>query len=101
MLFPIIWSSQKTGENLDDCSGPVALMNRGYHQSKNSPNSSESRYTSLDYALMEEHIEVAQYMIEQGGLSITGIQDIAALKIQVILWQCMLLILMQSYITLA
>ena len=32
---------------------------------------------------MGEHMEVAQYMVEQGGLSITGIQDIAALKIQV------------------
>ena len=32
---------------------------------------------------MGEHHEVAQYMIEQGALSITGIQDIAALKIQV------------------
>ena len=43
------------------------------------------RYTPLDYALMGEHLEVAQYMIEQGALSITGIQDIAALKIQVII----------------
>ena len=41
-----------------------------------------SRYTPLDYALMGEHHEVAQYMLEQGALSITGIQDIAALKIQ-------------------
>ena len=41
------------------------------------------RYTPLDYALMGEHYDVAQYMIEQGALSITGIQDIAALKIQV------------------
>jgi inversin len=48
-----------------------------------SPFSSFLSYTSLDYALMEEHIDVAQFMIEQGGLSITGIQDIAALKIQV------------------
>ena len=32
---------------------------------------------------MGEHMEVSQYMVEQGGLSITGIQDIAALKIQV------------------
>ena len=31
---------------------------------------------------MGEHHEVAQYMLEQGALSITGIQDIAALKIQ-------------------
>lgn len=43
------------------------------------------RYTPLDYALMGEHHDVAQYMIEQGALSITGIQDIAALKIQVLL----------------
>ena len=41
------------------------------------------RYTPLDYALTGEHMEVAQYMVEHGGLSITGIQDIAALKIQV------------------
>ena len=32
---------------------------------------------------MGEHHEVAQFMIEQGGLSITGIQDIAACKVQV------------------
>ncbi|KAK7501506.1 hypothetical protein BaRGS_00007310 [Batillaria attramentaria] len=42
----------------------------------------EDRYTPLDYALMGEHHDVAQYMIEQGALSITGIQDIAATKIQ-------------------
>lgn len=41
------------------------------------------RYTPLDYALMGEQHDVAQYMIDQGALSITGIQDIAALKIQV------------------
>lgn len=40
----------------------------------------------LDYALMGEHHEVAQFMIEQGGLSITGIQDIAACKVQVRYW---------------
>ena len=32
---------------------------------------------------MGEHHDVAQFMIEQGALSITGIQDIAACKIQV------------------
>ncbi|XP_025099577.1 inversin-like isoform X3 [Pomacea canaliculata] len=42
----------------------------------------EDRYTPLDYALMGEYHDVAQYMIEQGALSITGIQDIAATKIQ-------------------
>uniref|UniRef100_K1PRS0 Inversin n=1 Tax=Magallana gigas TaxID=29159 RepID=K1PRS0_MAGGI len=42
----------------------------------------EDRYTPLDYALMGEHHDVAQYMLEQGALSITGIQDLAALSIQ-------------------
>ncbi|XP_052080740.1 inversin-like [Mytilus californianus] len=46
----------------------------------------EERYTPLDYALMGEHHDVAQYMIEQGALSITGIHDIAALKIQVLIF---------------
>lgn len=32
---------------------------------------------------MGEHHDVAQYMLEQGALSITGIQDLAALSIQV------------------
>ena len=32
---------------------------------------------------MGEYHDVAQFIIEQGGLSITGIQDIAACKVQV------------------
>ncbi|XP_014671367.1 PREDICTED: inversin-like [Priapulus caudatus] len=40
--------------------------------------------TALDYALMGEHQEVAQYLIEQGGLSINAIQDIAVAKIQAV-----------------
>jgi hypothetical protein len=45
---------------------------------------------------MGEHHDVAQYMIEQGALSITGIQDIAATKIQVhvlSIWKYMLMML--------
>ncbi|XP_070570393.1 inversin-like [Ptychodera flava] len=42
----------------------------------------EDRFTPLDYALLNDHHDVAQYMIEQGALSITGIRDIAASKIQ-------------------
>ena len=34
------------------------------------------RYTPLDNALMGEHHKVAQYMLEQRALSITGIQNI-------------------------
>ena len=41
------------------------------------------RYTALDYALIGRHYDVAQYMMECGALSITGIQAIAASKIQV------------------
>ena len=45
---------------------------------------SEERYTPLDYALLNSHHEVAQFMIENAGaLSINGIRDIAASKIQV------------------
>jgi len=42
----------------------------------------EDRYTPLDYALMGEYYEVCQFMIEHGAVSITGIQDVAAVKIQ-------------------
>jgi len=42
----------------------------------------EDRYTPLDYALMGEYFEVCQFMIEHGAVSITGIQDVAAIKIQ-------------------
>ena len=43
---------------------------------------SEERYTPLDYALLNSHHEVAQFMIEYGALSINGVRDIAAAKIQ-------------------
>ncbi|XP_067019764.1 inversin-like [Acropora muricata] len=41
-----------------------------------------ARLTPLDYAIMGDHQDVAQYMIEQGGFTINGIQDIAATTIQ-------------------
>ena len=43
----------------------------------------EDRFTPLDYALLNDHHEVSQYMVEQGALSITGIRDMAATRIQV------------------
>ena len=43
----------------------------------------EDHFTPLDYALLNDHHEVSQYMIEQGALSITSIRDIAATRIQV------------------
>ncbi|XP_072033819.1 uncharacterized protein [Amphiura filiformis] len=42
----------------------------------------EDHFTPLDYALLNDHHEVSQYMIEQGALSITSIRDIAAIRIQ-------------------
>ncbi|RMX60381.1 hypothetical protein pdam_00021316 [Pocillopora damicornis] len=41
-----------------------------------------SRLTPLDYAIIGDHQDVAQYMIEQGALTINGIQDIAATTVQ-------------------
>ncbi len=40
------------------------------------------RYTPLDYALLGEHQELTQFLLEHGALSITAIQDIAASSIQ-------------------
>ena len=42
------------------------------------------RYTPLDYALLGEHSEVTQFMLEHGALSIAAIQDIAAASIQAV-----------------
>lgn len=40
------------------------------------------RYTPLDYALLGEHQELTQFLLEHGALSIAAIQDIAASSIQ-------------------
>jgi len=53
-----------------------------YNAAINITEHTEDRYTSLDYALMGEYFEVCQFMIEHGAVSITGIQDVAAIKIQ-------------------
>jgi len=53
-----------------------------YSASINSMEHTEDRYTPLDYALMGEYYEVCQFMIEHGAVSITGIQDVAAVKLQ-------------------
>lgn len=42
----------------------------------------EDKYTPLDYALLENHEKVAAFLIEQGALSIRGIQEMAAVRIQ-------------------
>lgn len=40
------------------------------------------RLTPLDYAIIGGHQDVAQLLIENGALSISGIQDLAAIVIQ-------------------
>ncbi|XP_066546985.1 inversin isoform X2 [Amia ocellicauda] len=54
----------------------------GYSAFPNHMEHSEERYTPLDYALLGEHQEVTQFMLEHGALSIAAIQDIAAASIQ-------------------
>ncbi|KAJ8288416.1 hypothetical protein COCON_G00010750 [Conger conger] len=56
----------------------------GYNAFPNHMEHSEERYTPLDYALLGEHQEVTQFMLEHGALSIAAIQDIAASTIQAV-----------------
>uniref|UniRef100_A0A674E4K7 Inversin n=1 Tax=Salmo trutta TaxID=8032 RepID=A0A674E4K7_SALTR len=81
--------------NIQDKEGRTALhwsCNNGYLDAvklllnsnafPNHMEHNEERYTPLDYALLGEHSEVTQYMLEHGALSIAAIQDIAAASIQ-------------------
>ncbi|XP_030407447.1 inversin isoform X2 [Gopherus evgoodei] len=83
--------------NIQDKEGRTALhwlCNNGYLDAiklllgfdafPNHMENNEERYTPLDYALLGEHHEVIQFMLEHGALSIAAIQDIAAFKIQAI-----------------
>ncbi|KAJ8371550.1 hypothetical protein AAFF_G00307300 [Aldrovandia affinis] len=56
----------------------------GYSAFPNHMEHNEERYTPLDYALLGEHQEVTQFMLEHGALSIAAIQDIAASSIQAV-----------------
>ncbi|XP_078394826.1 inversin isoform X2 [Cetorhinus maximus] len=56
----------------------------GYSAFPNHMETNEERFTPLDYALLGEHQEVIQYMLEHGALSIAAIQDIAASKVQAV-----------------
>ncbi|KPP56786.1 hypothetical protein Z043_125562 [Scleropages formosus] len=59
----------------------------GYNAFPNHMEHNEERfspYTPLDYALLGEHQEVTQFMLEHGALSIAAIQDIAASTIQAV-----------------
>ncbi|NXN25641.1 INVS protein, partial [Nycticryphes semicollaris] len=83
--------------NIQDKEGRTALhwlCNNGYLDAiklllgfdafPNHMENSEERYTPLDYALLGEHHEVIQFLLEHGALSIAAIQDIAAFKIQAV-----------------
>ncbi|NXW45597.1 INVS protein, partial [Nyctiprogne leucopyga] len=83
--------------NIQDKEGRTALhwlCNNGYLDAiklllgfdafPNHMENTEERYTPLDYALLGEHHEVIQFMLEHGALSIAAIQDIAAFKIQAV-----------------
>ncbi|KAJ1134651.1 hypothetical protein NDU88_001102 [Pleurodeles waltl] len=87
----------KADANVQDREGRTALhwsCNNGYLDAvklllafeafPNQMESSEERYTPLDYALMGEHHQVVQFMLERGALSIAAIQDIAATRIQAV-----------------
>ncbi|XP_067866484.1 inversin isoform X2 [Heterodontus francisci] len=56
----------------------------GYNAFPNHMEINEERFTPLDYALLGEHQEVIQFMLEHGALSIAAIQDIAASKVQAV-----------------
>ncbi|XP_053343434.1 inversin isoform X2 [Clarias gariepinus] len=81
--------------NIQDKEGRTALhwsCNNGYLDAvklllgcgafPNHMEHTEERYTPLDYALLGEHQEVTQFLLEHSALSIAAIQDIAASSIQ-------------------
>uniref|UniRef100_A0A8B9K5L5 Inversin n=1 Tax=Astyanax mexicanus TaxID=7994 RepID=A0A8B9K5L5_ASTMX len=81
--------------NMQDKEGRTALhwsCNNGYLDAvklllgcgafPNHMEHTEERYTPLDYALLGEHQEVTQFLLEHGAMSIAAIQDIAASTIQ-------------------
>ncbi|KAL2083920.1 hypothetical protein ACEWY4_019438 [Coilia grayii] len=81
--------------NIQDKEGRTALhwsCNNGYLDAvklllgcgafTNLMENNEERYTPLDYALLGEHQELTQYLLEHGAKSIAAIQDIAACSIQ-------------------
>ncbi|XP_072109606.1 inversin isoform X6 [Mobula birostris] len=87
----------KADPNIQDKQGRTALhwsCNNGYLDAvklllnynafPNHMETNEERFTPLDYALLGEHQEVIQYMLEHGALSIAAIQDIAASKVQAV-----------------
>ncbi|XP_059511355.1 inversin isoform X2 [Stegostoma tigrinum] len=92
-----ILMENKADPNIQDKEGRTALhwsCNNGYLEAvklllgysafPNHMEINEERFTPLDYALLGEHQEVIQYMLEHGALSIAAIQDIAASKIQAV-----------------
>lgn len=53
-----------------------------FHAYPNYTATTEERYTAVDYAYVAEHLEVAEVILDAGGVSITCIMEVAAIKIQ-------------------
>ena len=56
------------------------LMGMGAYP--NTMEGTDHRFTPLDYAILGEHQDLAQWMIEQGAITISSIQELAAIVIQ-------------------
>ncbi|CAL4063591.1 unnamed protein product, partial [Meganyctiphanes norvegica] len=54
----------------------------GFHAYPNYTSTTKERYTAVDCAYVAEHLEVAEVLLEAGGVSITCIMEVAAIKIQ-------------------
>ncbi|KAK4319515.1 hypothetical protein Pmani_009553 [Petrolisthes manimaculis] len=72
---PLHWAAQQ---------GHLGAVNTllDFHAYLNYTQSTVDRYTALDCAYVAEHLEVAEVLMEAGGLSVTKIMEVAATKLQ-------------------
>lgn len=75
-ITPLHWACTS-----GDLATVQALMAVGVYLSPMEANG--DKLTPLDYAIISGHQEAAQFLIDQGALSISGIQDLAVTCIQV------------------
>ncbi|XP_045598004.2 inversin isoform X1 [Procambarus clarkii] len=74
---PLHWAAQQ---------GHLGAVNTllDFHAYPNYTQTTNDRYTPLDCAYVAEQLEVAQVLMEAGGLSVTRIMDFAATRIQAV-----------------
>nr|XP_053654656.1 poly [ADP-ribose] polymerase tankyrase-2-like [Cherax quadricarinatus] len=74
---PLHWAAQQ---------GHLGAVNTllDFHAYPNYTQTTDDRYTPLDCAYVAEQLEVAQVLMEAGGLSVTRIMEFAATKIQAV-----------------